>query len=80
MAISVLSIGRSRSGMAREAQVCHYYSCVEIIVRRGVTCESGKWFLSVRVGSREVAVRAARLGWLAIQDGAKLVASEARVL
>ena len=66
--------------MAREELVCRCYSCVDINVSQGVTCENGRWFLSVRVSSWEVAVRTARLSWLAIQDRAKLVASEARVL
>ena len=80
MAISILSIGRSRWGMAREELVCRCYSCMAIIVSLHVKCESGECFMFVRVGSREVAVLAARLGWLAIQNGAKLVASVACVL
>ena len=80
MAISVLSVGCSRSGTLREELVCHCYSCVDIIVSLHVNCERGRCFVFVRVGSREVAVLAARLGWLAIQNGAELVAGKACVL
>ena len=66
--------------MAKEELVCRCYSCVGIIVSRDVKCESGECFMFVRVGSWEVAVFAARLGWLAIQNGTKLVTSKACVL
>ena len=76
----VLSVGRYRCWMVREELVCRCYSCVVVKVSLDVMCESGECFVFIRVRSRKVAVRAARLGCLAIQDGAKLVAGVACVL